>query len=119
MFMEMETVPQTLSVRPEFARLRSSRKNDNRPGACALESGLPGWLVIRLNNPLRRPRRGIHFWLYHVARHLPWHFGEEQIFTLLWARTRQLGRVVTEKEIRNEIASAKATAWRPPERRSL
>ena len=114
--METETVPPTLSVGPELERLRA--KNDNHCGARALENRLPGWLLIRLNNPPRRPRRGIHFWLYQVARHLHWHFSEEQIFVLLWARTRQVGRVVTEKEIRNQIANARETAWRPPGRRA-
>src|SRR5260221_4690982 len=108
--MFMET---TLSVGPELERLRKLRKNDNPAGARALENRLPGWLLIRLNSCPRRPRKGIHPWLYFTARRLHAYLGEEEIFAVLWARTRQVGRVVGEKEIRNQIAGA--SDWRPPE----
>jgi hypothetical protein len=115
--METETIPPTLSVGPELERLPA--KNDNHYGARALESGLPRWLVIRLNSCPRRPRKGVHPWLYRTARGLHAYLSEEAIFALLWARTRQVGRVVGAKEIRNQIASAKATAWRPCAERRL
>jgi len=101
MFMETE-------IAPPFARLR---KNDNR--SRALENGLPRWLLIRLNSCPRRPRKGVHYWIYSTSRRLWAFLDETEIFQLLWARTRHVGRVVGEKEIRNQIASAKATAWRP------
>jgi len=111
----METVPPTLSVGPELERLRSLRKNDNPAGARALENRLPGWLLIRLNSCPRRPRKGVHPWLYFTARGLHAYLSEEEIFAVLWARTRQVGRVVGEKEITNQIAGARASARRPPE----
>jgi hypothetical protein len=71
------------------------------------------WLLIRLASCPRRPRKGVHPWLFFTARRLHGYLGEEEIFDLLWARTRQVGRVVGAKEIRNQITSAKQSAWRP------
>jgi hypothetical protein len=109
----METGPPTLSVRPELERLRKLRKNDDPAGTRALENRLPQWLLIRLRSCPRRPRKGVHPWMYSVSRALHAYLDEEEIFALLWARTRNVGRVVGEREITAQIVSAKATAWRP------
>src|SRR5260221_1504429 len=111
MLMETETLPPALSVPGEPKRLPA--KNDNRQRARALENRLPNWLLIRLGSCPRRPHKGIHQWLYFTARRLHAYLGEEEIFAVLWAGTRQVGRLVTEKEIRNQIAGARPSDWRP------
>jgi hypothetical protein len=71
-------------------------------------SRLPKFLRRRLNSCPVRPKRGVHPWLYHVARHLYWHFSEEQIFRLLRDRTQNCGRVVSDNEITGQIRAAEA-----------
>jgi hypothetical protein len=78
-----------------------------------LVAKLPAFLRLLLNSCPRRPKRGIHPWLYRVSRQLHWHFSEREIFELLRDRTQNVGRVVTDREIITQIRSARLTAWPP------
>jgi len=77
-----------------------------------LVEALPGWLQAEINSCPRRPRKGVYPWLYRVSRQLHAHLSPEEIFRLLWSKTRNVGRRVGDKEIRAQIASAAHTAWR-------
>ena len=77
---------------------------------------LPGWLQAEINSCPRRPRKGVYPWLYRVSRQLHAHLSPEEIFRLLWSKTRNVGRRVGDKEIRAQIESAARTAWQPPRR---
>jgi hypothetical protein len=77
---------------------------------------LPSWLQAEINSCPRRPHKGVHPRLYRVSRQLHAHMGREEIFQLLWSKTRNVGRRVSDKEIRTQIESAARTAWHPHRR---
>ena len=94
----------------------SRRSPDNNSLGAELEK-LPSWLRRRLASCPRSPR-GVHQWMFGTSRRLLAYIDEGLTFELLRERTRDIGRVVHDKEIRNQIASARKTAWRPAEKES-
>lgn len=71
-------------------------------------------LQIRLASCPRRPRKGIHPWLFFTARRLLTHLDERAIFELLWTKTRDRGRFVTAEEIKAQIGNARRSLEQPP-----
>jgi hypothetical protein len=86
-------------------------KNNN--AAVAELSRLPHWLQIRLASCPRRPRKGIHPWLFFTARWLFAYLDEAAIFELLSTRTRDCGRLVSAKEIKAQIENARRSLEQP------
>jgi hypothetical protein len=80
----------------------------------ALLEKLPKWARIKANSCPRRPRKGIHPWLFFTARRLHRYLSEDEVCAVLWAKSRHAGRHVGDKEIRSQVKSAQH--WLPPER---
>jgi hypothetical protein len=87
---------------------------DNNKAASTDLSQLPGWLRTRLASCPRRPRKGIHPWLFFTARRLLAYLDEAAIFELLWTRTRDRGRFVSAKEIKAQIENAGTSLEQSP-----
>jgi len=87
-------------------------KNDN--ATVAELSRLPRWLQIRLASCPRRPRKGIHPWLFFTARRLFAYLDGPAIFESLWTKTRDRGRFVGAKEIKAQIENAGRSLEQPP-----
>jgi hypothetical protein len=96
-------------VTPQCAHVRRHTDTSVAPKL----SHLPRWLQAALNSCPRRPRKGIHPWLYRISRQLHYRMNPEEVFRLLWLKTRNVGRNVSGKEIAAQIESAAHTAWKP------
>lgn len=73
---------------------------------------LPPFLCDLLSAP-PKSGDGMHPWLFKVARQLHAHRDSESIVSLLAVASEGCGRVVSEKEIRDAVTSAKECAWKP------
>ena len=79
----------------------------NAPRQCR---ELPPFLHDLLSSP-PRAGKGVHDWLFRVARHLHAHLPASEIVALLESRVAHCGRVVTRKEILDAVQNSIACAW--------
>jgi hypothetical protein len=100
-------------MKNQYGTQSVSRVFTNDNATVANLSRLPRWLEIRLASCPRRPRKGIHPWLFFTARRLIVYLAEPAIFDLLWTRTRNRGRIVGAKEIKAQIENARRSLEKP------
>ncbi len=75
-------------------------------------SQLPPFLV-ELVNSCPPAGDGVNHWMFQTGRQLHAHLDERGIFNLLRVKTRNCGRLVTDREILRQIRMSRQTAWRP------
>jgi hypothetical protein len=73
---------------------------------------MPPWLQEKVDS-CPSAGNGVNNWMFDTARHLHAHLSCQEIFDLLWRKTRHCGRVVTAKEIRRQIECSRPAAWTP------
>lgn len=73
---------------------------------------LPPFLRDMLAAPPRHGE-GVHQWLFATARQLHAHLPPDGICRLLASRSRDCGRRVSEREIRDAVDNSRACAWMP------
>jgi hypothetical protein len=73
---------------------------------------MPPWLLDKLES-CPSAGNGVNNWLFDTARNLSVHLSSQEIFELLWQKTRHCGRVVTAKEIKRQIECSRKAAWTP------
>jgi hypothetical protein len=79
------------------------------------DSGNGKWpsFLVELVNSCPPAGDGVNPWMFRAGRHLHAHLDEKSIFNLLKAKTRNCGRVVTDREILRQIRVSRQKAWRP------
>ena len=96
-----KSIPSTLTT---TIRGLTQRPKNNNPVANRLR--LRNRLRIRLAGCLQSPR-GVHQWMFRIARAPRLYFGKEIVFELLHARSRSVDHIVGDAGIRGQIAVAR------------